>query len=156
VSVFSPFPKWVTPQTRAIAGYAAIFGQRDKGGDLIYYHAFDNTLAGRTKIILCNQHNRHRAIGAILRAYTDPTGLYIEAALGPKAPELECGTGLSFGYRVRTATSNGAERDLVELELIEISVVKSPMQPTANVKRVGVVADFIPEIGQSNTLAEIA
>ena len=40
--------------------------------------------------------------------------------------------GLSFGYRVKAATE-GAPRELTELELVEISLVTMPMQPKARV-----------------------
>ena len=44
--------------------------------------------------------------------------------------------GLSFGYRVREAKSAGAYRELVELDLVEVSLVANPMQPKARVHAV--------------------
>jgi phage head maturation protease len=45
--------------------------------------------------------------------------------------------GLSFGYRVREAKSaGGGLRELVELDLIEVSLVANPMQPKARVHAV--------------------
>jgi len=38
--------------------------------------------------------------------------------------------GLSFGYRVRAAKGEGP-RELIDLELVEISLVTLPMQPRA-------------------------
>jgi phage head maturation protease len=44
--------------------------------------------------------------------------------------------GLSFGYRVREAKSVGGLRELVELDLVEVSLVANPMQPKARVHAV--------------------
>jgi phage head maturation protease len=44
--------------------------------------------------------------------------------------------GLSFGYRVRAAKSAGPHRELIELDLVEVSLVASPMQPRARVHAV--------------------
>jgi phage head maturation protease len=46
---------------------------------------------------------------------------------------------LSFGYRVREAKSSGVVRELVELDLVEVSLVASPMQPKARVHAVEVM-----------------
>ena len=46
--------------------------------------------------------------------------------------------GLSFGYRVREAKSAGALRELIELDLVEVSLVAHPMQPKARVHAVEV------------------
>jgi phage head maturation protease len=43
--------------------------------------------------------------------------------------------GLSFGYRVRAARGAGP-RELLALELVEVSVVTHPMQPLARVVKV--------------------
>jgi uncharacterized protein len=42
---------------------------------------------------------------------------------------------LSFGYRIKRL-SNGTYRELLALELVEVSVVKVPMQPLARVHAV--------------------
>ena len=44
--------------------------------------------------------------------------------------------GLSFGYRVREAKSEGWMRELIALDLVEVSLVASPMQPKARVHAV--------------------
>jgi phage head maturation protease len=43
--------------------------------------------------------------------------------------------GLSFGYRVRDAVS-GTNRELRDLDLVEVSLVTFPMQPRARVHAV--------------------
>jgi phage head maturation protease len=44
--------------------------------------------------------------------------------------------GLSFGYRVREAKSAGRLRELIALDLVEVSLVAHPMQPKARVHAV--------------------
>ena len=44
--------------------------------------------------------------------------------------------GLSFGYRVRKAGRKDGLRELLELDLVEISLVAEPMQPRARVHAV--------------------
>jgi phage head maturation protease len=44
--------------------------------------------------------------------------------------------GLSFGYRVREARAAGSLRELRELDLVEVSLVKRPMQRLARVHAV--------------------
>jgi phage head maturation protease len=52
--------------------------------------------------------------------------------------ELEQGrlSGLSFGYRIRVATQGAAAREISDLELVEVSLVKRPMQPLACIHKV--------------------
>jgi len=44
--------------------------------------------------------------------------------------------GLSFGYRVREAKSAGVHRELIDLDLVGVSLVANPMQPKARVHAV--------------------
>ena len=74
----------------------------------------------------------------------DERGLRVIGALGGNADAeraarlLESGKidGLSFGYRVREAKSAGPSRELLELDLVEVSLVAHPMQPKARVHAV--------------------
>jgi phage head maturation protease len=45
---------------------------------------------------------------------------------------VQAGSGLSFGYRVR-AMQQQEYRELTDLDLIEVSIVATPMQPLARV-----------------------
>ena len=111
-----------------IAGYAAIFDHVDHGGDIVRKGAFAKAAA---KLPLFRQHDSRRRIGTVEHAQEDDRGLRVIASLvkGETVPE---GAGLSFGYRVRKAR-NGTYRELIDLDLIEISVVETPMQPLARV-----------------------
>ncbi|MGQ0660442.1 HK97 family phage prohead protease [Sphingosinicella sp.] len=126
------------------AGYAAIFGRRDRGGDVVRAGAFARAL-GRPagSVLLLWQHDPARPIGRIEYLREDRRGLRVigrlsEGAAGREAAALlgeGAVKGLSFGYRVRSAEGDGP-RLLTDLELVEISLVTMPMQPKARVHMV--------------------
>ena len=76
------------------------------------------------------------AVPAELRAQRreQPVGELLGAAGREAAALLKEGTvrGLSFGYRVREARGDNP-RELVSVELVEVSLVTFPMQPKARV-----------------------
>ncbi len=129
------------------AGYAALFGRPDRGGDVVRAGAFARSLRRGGTVPLLWQHRPERAIGRIDYLKEDARGLRVigrlsggaagrEAAALLKAGALK---GLSFGYRVRAARAAAhgpARRELVELDLVEISLVAAPMQPGARVHAV--------------------
>jgi HK97 family phage prohead protease len=122
------------------AGYAARFGRPDKGGDVIRKGAFARALQRGREVPLLWQHKAGAVVGRIEHLSEDERGLRVIATLrdGRAARLLEGGQvdGLSFGYRVREAKSAGGMRELVELDLIEVSLVANPMQPKARVHAV--------------------
>lgn len=109
------------------AGYAAIFDAPDSGGDIVRKGAFARARAGLPLLL---QHDPKRRIGTVELIEEDARGLRIIAHAAGQA--IKPGHGLSFGYRVCSAR-NGTYRELIEVELIEISIVKQPMQPLARV-----------------------
>ncbi|WP_421850387.1 HK97 family phage prohead protease [Novosphingobium sp.] len=132
-----------TPAALRFAGYAAVFGKRDSGGDVIVPGAFAETLAARkqagVRIPLLWQHRTGQRIGWVDLAEEDRHGLRVVASLspdaGPAAKALAAGAvnGLSFGYRVRAAAPQGGGRELRSVDLIEVSLVTRPMQQLARV-----------------------
>lgn len=131
------------PAAIRFAGYAAVFGKRDSGGDVIAPGAFAETLAARKaaglRLPLLWQHRTGQRIGWVELAEEDRHGLRIIASLspraGPAARALAEGAvnGLSFGYRVRDAALLGGGRELRSVDLIEVSLVTRPMQQLARV-----------------------
>lgn len=126
------------------AGYAAIFGRPDRGGDVVRPGAFERSLkSGSGAVPLLWQHDVARPIGRIEYLKEDRRGLRIIARLsdGPAgrraAALLRDGkvAGLSFGYCARR-TSGAAPRALEEVDLLEVSLVSVPMQPKARVHAV--------------------
>lgn len=122
------------------AGYAAIFGRRDAGGDVIRPGAFARALAGRAAPLpLWWQHRPGHRVGWIETAAEDARGLRVIAALdaahGAAARALRRGavSGLSFGYRARAFLRTAEGRTLTDLDLFEVSLVTHPMQHAARV-----------------------
>jgi HK97 family phage prohead protease len=128
------------------AGYAAIFGRPDSGGDVIRPGAFKLALARTGEIPLLWQHKPGSVLGRIEHLSEDSRGLRVIATLGLGADALRAAKllasgkldGLSFGYRVREAVTGGAHRELIELDLVEVSLVAKPMQARARVHAVEV------------------
>lgn len=126
------------------AGYAAIFGLPDKGGDVVRAGAFARSLKrGAGAVPLLWQHDPARPVGRIQYLREDRRGLRVIARLSRGAAGIEAATllkegavaGLSFGYRV-VRSDGTAPRALEEVELVEISLVTNPMQPKARVHAV--------------------
>lgn len=125
------------------AGYAALFGRRDLGGDNILPGAFAVSLSRRLtsgdKLPLLWQHRPGTRIGWVEDATEDDRGLRVIARLDdvthPVALALKQGavTGISFGYRATSFRKLPEGRDISEIELLEISLVTRPMQPLARV-----------------------
>lgn len=118
-----------------LAGYAAIFNILDKGGDIIRNTAFENL---NKNIPLLWQHDPNQKIGEIEYLQIDKRGLRVIAALNSHdhqaAELLRNGSvrGLSFGYRVHRSRGN-KPRELLALDVAEISLITFPMQPLAKV-----------------------
>ena len=122
------------------AGYAALFGQRDAGHDTIRPGAFARTLAERRDPIpLFWQHRPDLRIGWVEQLGEDARGLRVIAALANPASAaagaLRRGavTGLSFGYRARAFRRDAQGRELLDIDLVEVSLVTRPMQHGARV-----------------------
>ncbi|HEX8124636.1 MAG TPA: HK97 family phage prohead protease [Allosphingosinicella sp.] len=126
------------------AGYAAVFGRPDRGGDVVRPGAFERSLKrGGGAVPLLWQHDPGRPIGRIEYLREDGRGLRViarlsEGAAGRRAAALLGEgkvAGLSFGYWVRKS-SGTAPRALEDVELVEVSLVTVPMQPRARVHAV--------------------
>ncbi|MCW2763799.1 MAG: peptidase [Marmoricola sp.] len=116
------------------AGYAAVFDAVDRGGDVVRKGAFK--VASRVPLLW--QH-RGKPVGEIEWLGEDSRGLRVIGRVEDSklAGLVAAGavSGLSFGYRVREA-KRGRVREIIELELMEVSLVASPMQPLARVHAV--------------------
>ena len=119
------------------AGYAAVFDRPDKGGDIVRKGAFARALKRAGEVPLLWQHKAGAVIGRVEHLSEDARGLRVIAAVSDARVSRLLGNGkvdgLSFGYRLREAKSAGAHRELVELDLVEVSLVANPMQPKARV-----------------------
>jgi HK97 family phage prohead protease len=129
-------------ESRTISGYAAVFNNKDKAGDILIKGCFAKSIQDRgpesqanDKIIMLWQHDQHEPIGKITKLMEDEKGLYFEAFIddverGNQAiKQLESGTlnQFSIGYSyVWERCEYDNERDafiVKEVVLYEISVV---------------------------------
>lgn len=122
-----------------IAGYASLFGVPDQIGDVVCAGAFRASLGRlghRAPMLL--EHDLRRPCGS-WRAREDGRGLFVDGVVDRALPGgraalrlIEDGLdGLSIGFRTRTAEVSGSGRKLLEIDLLEVSLVALPMQPLA-------------------------
>jgi len=122
------------------AGYAALFDLVDGASDVIRKGAFVRTLAGRTAPLpLYWQHNPRQPLGTIEHIAEDARGLQVIALIEnpcTRAAALlraRAVSGLSFGYRATRFRHRAGLRELLEVELFEVSLVTHPLQHRARV-----------------------
>lgn len=129
-----------SPAQTRFAGYAALFDIADAARDTIRRGAFAKTLAARiTPLPLYWQHRPDQPIGVIEHVAEDARGLRVIARIDrpdSRAAQLLAKgevSGLSFGFRTRAARQSDAGRELIEIELFEVSLVTHPLQHGARV-----------------------
>jgi len=134
-------------QDGTFEGMAAVYGNRDLGGDVIEPGAFDKTLKdrGEKKIPILWQHDANQTIGVIQETKDGSAGLFIRGKLTlavGKAREayelMKDGAlgGLSIGYEVIRKNEARGTRYLKEIKLWEVSLVTFPMNELAQVSSV--------------------
>lgn len=128
---------------RHFSGYASVFGGVDSYGDTIMPGAYKATLEDRSRPIAMRWNHFGPVIGKWMRLEEDEKGLYVEGELTPGHSVAEDAyallkhgavSGLSIGYRpVKAVENDTGGEDLMEIDLIEISVVESPADLNAQV-----------------------
>ncbi len=136
------------------AGYASVFDNTDSQQDVMRPGAFRKSLKARKyPVQLLWQHQWDSPIGVITEIFEDQHGLYVEGRLlleVARAKEahalLKAGAmrGLSIGYTVTRARRNAdtGSRELMEVELWEVSLVTRPANDAAQVTVVKSDMDF--------------
>ncbi|MDB5616161.1 HK97 family phage prohead protease [Tardiphaga sp.] len=139
-----------------IAGIAWPFGSPDKVGDLITMGAFGVILAD---LPILYQHNPADLVGTWTEAAETDAGLVVKGQLHLDHARarsvramLRSGlvSGLSIGFRTKSATKQGRNRIITALDLAEISLVHEPSHPRArilsaksDITAAAVIADII-------------
>lgn len=140
----------VARQTKAsgpllIEGYASLFGQPDTSGDVVRAGAFARSLNASRGLPMLLQHRNGAVAGRWTRAVEDGRGLYVRGLIeaeGARTLAAQGLNGLSIGFRAVDWRPNvGGGRDLKRVELVEVSLVSSPMLTTARFKVLGGVAE---------------
>lgn len=128
-----------------IEGYASLFGQPDTSGDVVQAGAFARSLNASRGLPMLLQHRNGAVVGRWTRAVEDGRGLYVRGLIvaeGARTLAAQGLDGLSIGFRAvdwRPNVSGG--RDLKRVELVEVSLVSSPMLKTARFKVLGGVRE---------------
>lgn len=136
-------------ETGSFEGYASVFGNVDRTGDIVVSGAFAKTLNARpaAKVKMLRDHDSRQLIGMWTEAREDKRGLFVkgqllldvasakEAHTLMKAGVLD---GLSIGYRtVRDRWDSARKaRYLEELDLVEVSLTAFPANERATVANV--------------------
>ena len=128
------------------AGYAAIFGEVDQGGDIVMPGAFAKSLKtkGAQNIRMLFQHDPKEPVGRILALEEDRRGLRVHGQLFAPVPRAKSLValigggaidGLSIGFRTVKATREKQtnHRRLWQVDLWEISIVTFPMMERARI-----------------------
>lgn len=127
------------------AGYASVFDNTDSQRDIMRRGAFKTSLKLRKyPVQLLWQHQWDEPIGIITEIFEDKHGLYVEGRLlleVARAKEalalLKAGVirGMSIGYTVKRARrdADSGARELLEVELWEVSLVTMPANEAAQV-----------------------
>jgi len=130
-----------------IEGYASVFKNKDRNGEVVDKGAFKKTLNDGKKVPLLWQHDPSDPIGPVEEAKEDDTGLRIKAQIlqtiqrGREALAIvKAGIvkGMSIGYRVLQDEWDHAEgvRHIKEVDLWEVSLVTFPANVEAQIRSV--------------------
>lgn len=126
-------------------GYASVFNNVDSQRDRVHKGAFSASIKQRDKPVqLLWQHQWEKPIGVITTLFEDARGLYMKGKLLLEVEQareayalLKAGVvrGLSIGYSVKRSrrSPDSGIRELLELNLWEISLVTMPANEAAQV-----------------------
>ena len=134
------------------SGYASVFDNVDSYGDIVRKGAFIESLGewekkGKMPPILWH-HNPEDPIGVYTKMQEDEKGLYVEGKLliddVPRARQthalMKAGAidGLSIGYKVKEYSFDVENdiRELLKLNLSEVSIVTFPANPETRIEAV--------------------
>lgn len=134
---------------REFDGFGAVFGNVDRGGDVVLPGAFARTLkehkAAGTMPAMFWMHQKDQVPGVWLDMKEDREGLYVkgeilETTLGRDVRTLvqrKAVRGLSMGYVPEEVDyDRDGNRLLKQVELVEVSIVSLAMNPLARIEHV--------------------
>lgn len=131
---------WVATEEGELVGLASVFGTRDRGGDVVRPGAFKSA---RAPLPMLASHDQADVVGVWDALEEVAEGLKVKGRLLVKevarAREIlalikeGAMTGLSIGYVTRKSARTQGGRDLLDVELLEVSVVAVPMHPGARI-----------------------
>jgi len=123
-------------------GYAAVFGNKDYGNDIIMPGAFKDSLAGPHKVKILWMHDRDQPLGVPLELREDNKGLFLKGTM-PKEdifvkqrvmPQLRIGSlEMSIGYKIKDQDFKDNTRYIKEAFIFEASLVSIGMNNQAQI-----------------------
>jgi len=134
-----------------VEGYAAVFGNKDLGNDIIDPGAFKKTINERKNVPLLWYHQPPEVLGLVFEMEEDNKGLKsrsqinLDTQLGrEKFSLIRQGAikGMSIGFEAIKETWDGTVRRIKEIKLWEISLVTFPMNPLAQVTNIKAVVPY--------------
>lgn len=125
-----------------VAGYASLFNEQDLSGDIVRPGAFASALLSResTAFPMLYGHDTTDPIGVWNTVFEDQTGLFVAGDILPgtaiadrviRLVKRGALSGLSIGYRTLRSRKSAQGRELLELDLWEVSIVAFPMLRSA-------------------------
>lgn len=128
-----------------VEGYASLFGIEDLNGDVVQRGAFRDSISARNGAPLpMLLDHRAEPVGEWFYLAEDSRGLFVRGIVSTETKRggeavrlLEQGAidGLSIGFIARRARPRPARgRDLLEIDLWEVSIVGVPMAPQARLR----------------------
>jgi len=133
-------------QTLTIEGHASLFDIQDLGGDIVRRGAFASALTRRNPIPMLFQHEPAEPVGVWTSLREDASGLFVRGEIfsdNPRAKTTQslvrrgAVNGLSIGFRTRRSSQRkGRGRELLDIDLWEVSIVTFPMLPQARLRLV--------------------
>ncbi len=137
-----------------IEGYASLFDRADLAADLVRRGAFSASLLSRGAggIRMLFQHDVSEPVGVWDSIREDHKGLWVRGRVFADGPAGKTASaliskaaidGLSIGFQTKRAKKHKQYRELLELELWEISIVTFPMLPQARLHVVNSADDAV-------------
>jgi HK97 family phage prohead protease len=143
--------KAVDDEPGQFEGYAAVYGNADRNGDVIDVGAMTRTInSSDGEFPLLWQHDQHSPIGVVRLedtpkgakaigkiALSSPTGaMAYSLLLPPNGFKRGALRGLSIGYQTKKDEIKGSERHLKEIQIHEVSLVTIAANPKAQIMKV--------------------
>ena len=130
-----------------ISGYASLFDRPDLSGDIVRKGAFAASLLSKPDVCLpmLFGHETHDPIGVWTSVFEDKTGLFVSGDIIAgdsrvmriiRLVQSGALSGLSIGYRTVRARKTTSGRELLELDLWEVSIVAFPMLRDARITQI--------------------
>ncbi len=154
-------PEFKATKTGEIEGYGVIFGNVDKGSDIVEAGAFAESLQADRNIKMLWQHDPAQPIGRWDVIEEDARGLKLKGTLILEVAQarealalVQAGAvdGLSMGYRTLSARKTNIDgkhvRIIEQAELWEVSLVTFPMNPEATIDAVKAASMSQREFGR--------